>query len=133
MMKIFSDMGRLGLEPRLPHMALLAAAHATRGDLDEAFDVLDMVEETLAEERQVAPANIYPSVTNEEEFQRYLVLYLPSFSGFLIRKNLRGAFMVRDRLFKHGYVKGSNKRVEENLILLEEAQLWWQVQGFEVS
>jgi pentatricopeptide repeat protein len=129
MRAVFSDMYRLGIEPTLPQLALLAGAHAIHSDYDGTLALLDLVDERLHVDRltQAADDTISP-----EDFQKFLVLYLPSFSGFLYRNHIRGASVIKDRLFKYGYVKGSNELVEANLVWFDRIKTWAEKNSFVV-
>lgn len=109
----FLEMSRLGIEPEVEQLSLLAGAHAGRSEGHAAVRLLDRIEGALREgaiNRTSRPHHRGP---------RIVTLYLPALEGFIVRKDVPGALLVKRRILGHGYVKGTSAYVDRMLAELE--------------
>ena len=107
----FGEMSRLGIEPDVGQLSLLASAYAGRAEGHEAVRVLDRIESALREEDRSSRSHHY--------VPRIVTLYLPALRGFIARKDTPGASMVRERMLGHGYVRGTSPDIDRVLAKLE--------------
>lgn len=102
----FSEMLRLGVEPRAQQLSLLAGTLAATDKRDEAIRVLDRMEDVMKE----------PGGTRACQVPRNLpwavIHYLPALRRFVQTKDALGASLVARRILGGGYVKGSDRNVD---------------------
>lgn len=110
MMSVFNEMPRLGIEPYVEQLSLLAAAHAGSAEGVEAVRILDRIEGILKEEETGEPLR---------DVSRYTDLHLPPLRRFLERKDTRGASLIRRRIMERGYERGTHPGVDRMLKALE--------------
>jgi len=108
----FGHMSRLGIEPNLEQLSLLAGAYAARAEGHEAVRILDRIEDVLK-----GGAN--RSSRDHYSVSRIVALYLPALKWFIIRKDIPGASLVRLRIIGQGYVKGTHPYLDQKLAKLE--------------
>ena len=113
LVEIFGEMCRLGIEPGVGQLSLLAGAYAGMSEHREAIRILDRIESTLKEggaNRSSRPHHKTP---------RDVSLYMPALRGFISRRDIPGASLVRRRILAHGYVRGTSLYVDRMLAKLE--------------
>lgn len=114
LVEVFSEMSRLGIKPRAEQLALLAGAYAGMADGYEAFRTLDRMEDICKKEELTNRSRLpFHGLSNGA------ALYIPALRGFMGRGNLRGASLVRQRILKCGYAKGTNSDLDLMLEKLE--------------
>ena len=111
----FAEMSRLGIEPGVEQLSLLAGAHAAMAEGRETVCTLDKMECALRGE------GTYKSPRPHHNVSRSVALYMPALKGFLGRKDIPGASLVRRRILGHGYVKGTSPYVDRMVAKLEMA------------
>lgn len=109
LVEIFGEMHRLGIEPGVGQLSLLAGAYAGMSERREAIRILDRIEGTLKEGANLSP-RLHP---------RDVSLYMPALRRFIRAKDIPGASLVGQRILAHGYVKGTNPDVDRMLVGLE--------------
>ena len=109
----FGEMSRLGIEPNLGQLSLLAGAYAGRAEGHEAVRVLDRIEGLLKEEGLNRSSRGHYSVS------RIVALYLPALKWFMARKDITRASLVRSRILGQGYVKDTHPYLDRKLAKLE--------------
>jgi len=110
---VFDELSRMGIEPTLEQLSLLAGANAGRGQGPEAVRILDMMEGILKEK------GINQSSGGHYSVSRIVALYLPALSWFITRKDAPGALLVRSRILGQGYVRGTYPYLDRKLAKLE--------------
>ena len=110
---MFGEMCRLEIEPDVFQLSLLAGAYAGISEGQEVVRILDKVEGVLKEEG----AN--QSSRTCRDISRDVAFYMPALEGFRIKKDVPGASLVVRRILAHGYVRGTNPRVDRMLAKLE--------------
>ena len=108
----FAEMSRLGIEPRVEQLSLLAGAFAGMARGHEAICTLDKMEDVLKEKgtnRSWRPHGLPEGVA----------LYLPALRRFIDRKDTSGASLVRQRILGGGYMNGADPHVDRVLAKLE--------------
>lgn len=109
----FAEMSRLGIEPRVEQLSLLAGSFAGMAKGHEAICTLGKIEDVLKEEgtnRSWRPPHGLP---------KGVALYLPALRRFIERRDIFGASLVRQRILGGGYTKGTNSHVDRALAKLE--------------
>ena len=109
----FDEMRRLGIEPSVDQLSLLAGAYARISKGHEAIRSLDRIEDILKEEGANWPSQSYHDISRD------VFLYMPALKGFVARRDIAGASLVRQRILCHGYVKGTIRAVDRTLAKLE--------------
>jgi len=109
----FGEMRRLGIEPGLEQLSLLAGAYAAMTEGHEAVRILGRIEGVLKEE------DSNRSSRRHHDVSRNVALYIPALKGFIGRKDTPGASLVRQRILGHGYAKGTSPYVDRMLAKLE--------------
>jgi hypothetical protein len=109
---VFGEMSRLGIEPGVEQLSLLAGAYSGRAEGHEAVRILDMIEGTLKEEGTNWSSRPH-------HVSRIVALYMPALKGFVARNDAPGASLVRRRILGHGYVKGTSPYVDRMLTKFE--------------
>ena len=109
---VFGKMYRLGIEPGVGQLSLLAGAYAGMSECREAVRILDVMEGDLKEgtNRISRP---------HHEIPRDVALYMPALKGFMARNDTSGACLVRRRILGRGYVRGTSPYVDRMLAKLE--------------
>ena len=110
---VFGEMPRLGIEPEVGHLSLLAGAYAGRAEGYEAIRILERMEVALKAEGMKQSPQPHHSVP------KIAALYLPALKGFTARKDTHGASLVRRRILGHGYVRGTSPGADRMLAKLE--------------
>ena len=109
----FREMSRLGIEPRVEQLSLLAGAHAGIAEGHEAVRILDRIEGVLSEggtNRSRGPLH---------DLSGDVGLYIPALRRFMERNDTPGVSLVRRRILGRGYVKGTNSDIDRMLAKLE--------------
>jgi hypothetical protein len=105
----FHEMSRLGIEPRVEQISLLAGALAGLARGNEATSSVDRIEGLLKEPGAIG------SRRPLRDLPRDVALYLPALRRFLDRKCASRAALVGRRIVGCGYVTGTNPSVDELL------------------
>ena len=108
-----SEMSRLGIEPTLEQLSLLAGAYAGGGEGHEAVRILDRIEGVLKEGR------IKRSSRGHHSVPPIVAFYLPALKWFIVRKDTPGASLVRSRILGQGYVRGTHPYLDRKLAKIE--------------
>lgn len=106
----FSEMSRLGIEPRVEELSLLAGAHAGIGKGHEAVHALHKMEGVLEE-------GTNESGSSPGDLPKDVSLYIPALKGFVAKEYTPGTRLVRERMLRRRSVKGINRDVDR---ILEE-------------
>lgn len=106
LLTIFDEMSRLGIELRVQDLSLLAGAHAGNAQGYEAIHILDRMETLLREEGTSSPRRSLHGGSRDA------YLYIPALRGFVTKKNIAGASLVRRRILECGYSKGANAAID---------------------
>ena len=113
MVVAFGEMSRLGIEPDLEQLSLLAGAYAGRAEGHQAVCILDRLEGLLKEKGANRSSRGHYSVS------QIVALYLPALKWFMIRGDIPRALLVRSRMLCQGYVRGTHPHVDRRLAELE--------------
>ena len=109
----FGEMYRLGIEPGVGQLSLLAGAYAGMSKVHEAVRILDRIEGALKEEGANRSSRPHHNTSRD------VALYMPALRGFIRTKDIIGASLVRRRIMAHGYVRGASPYVDRTLAKLE--------------
>lgn len=109
LIEAFSEMHRLGIEPHVEQLSLLAGAHAGMAEGHKAVRTLDRMEGVLKGEGK----------NRSHDLSRDVALYIPALRRFMARKDTPGVSLVRWRILGRGYVKGINPDVDRMLAKFE--------------
>lgn len=101
----FGEMYRLGIEPHVNQLSLLAGAYARLSEGQDADRILDRIEGILKE----------GGTRSHRDTSRDMALYMPALKGFMVRKDTSGALLVRRRIIGHGYVRGTSPYIDQML------------------
>jgi hypothetical protein len=101
----FSRMHRLGIEPTVKQLSLLAGAYARLSEGQNAVRILDRVEGIWKEE----------GTRSHCDSSRDMALYMPALAGFMVKKDTSGALSVKRRVIDHGYVGGTSPYIDRML------------------
>lgn len=110
LVEIFGEMHRLGIEPSVGQLSLLAGAYAGMSERREAVRILDRIEGALKEGDASWSPRPHP---------RDVSLYIPALRRFVKGKDIPGASLVGQRILARGYVRGTSPYVDRMLAKLE--------------
>ena len=110
---VFDEMCRLGIEPSVDQLSLVASAYAGMSEGYKAVRILDGMEGILKEEGTRGSSGPHYDVS------RYVALYVPTLKGFMARKDIPGASLVARRILARGYAEGSSPYIDQMLAKLK--------------
>ena len=109
----FGEMCRLGIEPQVEQLSLLAGAYAGMAEGHETIRTLSRIEGVLKKQ------GTNGSPRSPHHVSRDVALYMPALTKFMGRKDTAGASLVGRRILGCGYVKGTNPHIDRVLEKLE--------------